>query len=226
MKKSLILLLALVLAIMCTACTTDEAANVDMEPQVSQMKSICELAVMKCYYHNVAKYHEEDASGILWWQRDKHFWVEYSGVVTLGVDVSLVSMEIDGNTVTVTMPEAEVQGCTVDSDSLTADSFIVAKDSASIVAEDEIAAFSEAQARLREAAANDRPLLAEAQQRAKSLIEDYVSNIGRAVGTEYLIQWIDVDADGNELGASESLPPASDSETQLESGSEPTSEDQ
>lgn len=31
------------------------------EPDVTEMRAICELSVMDCYYHNVAKYFEEDA---------------------------------------------------------------------------------------------------------------------------------------------------------------------
>ena len=75
MKKTMIALLVL-LAVTTTAC----GKGVELEPQDSQMKAIFELATMDCYYHNVAKYLKEDASGMLWWEKDRHFWVEYSGV--------------------------------------------------------------------------------------------------------------------------------------------------
>ena len=48
------------------------------------MKAICELATMKCYYHTVAKYKEENAEQFLWMSKDKKFWVEYSGIVPPG----------------------------------------------------------------------------------------------------------------------------------------------
>ena len=115
-----------------TACGSEEQGLKNIEPEVSQMKAICELAVMDCYYHNVAKFEEEDAEGFLFWQKDKHFWIEYSGVVTLGIDVSQVEVEVTDTQVTITMPPAEVQSCRVDSSSLTEDSFIVADGSASI----------------------------------------------------------------------------------------------
>ena len=89
MKKIISLILASVMAFMCVSCAAPvEEETLNMEPQVSQMKAICELAVMDCYYHNVAKFTEEDAQGILWWKKDKHFWIEYSGIVKLGIDVS------------------------------------------------------------------------------------------------------------------------------------------
>ena len=134
MKRLTAMLLCALTLLACAACGGKEEAVPEIAPQVSRMRSICELAVMECYYHNVAKYMEEDAAGIWLWKKDKHFWIEYSGVVELGVDASLVSMELQGDTVTITLPEARVLSCTVDSSSLTEDSFIVDKSSAKITA--------------------------------------------------------------------------------------------
>lgn len=189
MKKIVSCLMALLLSLSMASCGTGKPKTPDMEPEVSQMKAICELAVMDCYYHNVAKFKEEDAEGFLFWQKDKQFWIEYSGVVTLGVDVSQVAVEVKDTQVTITLPPAKVLNCKVDSSSLTADSFIVADGSASINAADEVAAFDAAQSKLQETAASDTVLLANAQQRAQSLLEDYVTNVGNVVGKEYTIQW-------------------------------------
>ncbi len=202
MKKIISFIMALGMMFACTSCSTSSESPQNGGPQESQMKAICELAVMKCYYHNVAKYTEEDAEGFFVWKKDKKFWIEYSGVVTLGVDVSQVSIEIEDNEVTITLPEAKVFGCEVDSDSLTEDSFIVAKGSASIDAADEVEALKIAQTRLAEMAANDRTLLANARQQVQNLLEDYISNIGNAVGKEYSIKWIDV----NKTPISTSIP--------------------
>ena len=73
MKRIIVLFLFLLCLFSCTACNKRDSQIVNMEPKTSQMKAICELAVMDCYYHNVAKYYEKDASGILWWKKDKHF---------------------------------------------------------------------------------------------------------------------------------------------------------
>ena len=172
-----------------------------VEPQISQMRSICELAVMECYYHNVAKYQEEDAAGFLLWKKDKHFWIEYSGVVELGIDASRLSMEVSGDEVTITIPAAKVLSCTVDSTSLTADSFIVDKRSANIDAEDEQAAFAEAQHNMEMSAASNRVLLGNAQQRVQVLLQSYVENIGQAIGKEYTIRWNFLEEDGTVLDA-------------------------
>ena len=199
MKKIIVLFLVIAALLSFAACGKAEEEQAAMEPDISQMRAICELAVMECYYHNVAKYFEEDAVGSLWWKKDKHFWVEYSGVVKLGIDASLVSIEVAGTKVTITIPEAKVLGCKVDSDSLSKDSFIVDKDSAEVSGEDEIKAFELAQTKLEEIAANDKTLLANAQQRAQTLLEGYIYNIGNAVGKTYTIKWIYLDADGNPI---------------------------
>ena len=202
MKKIIKLFLITVTSVMCVACSYVNAEKICIEPQASQMKSICELAVMDCYYHNVAKYKEESAEGILWWKKDKNFWIEYSGIVRLGINVSLVNIDVNDSQVTITIPEAEVLGCKVDSSSLSKDAYIVSKDSAHIKAEDETYAFGEAQSKLEETASNNTILLAEAQQRAQNLLEDYVTNIGNAVGKEYYIKWVYVDKNGKPSGIS------------------------
>lgn len=193
MKNFILSLFAFVLVISCTSCTqkTDDILN--MEPKISHMNAICELAVMDCYYHNVAKFFEEDASGFLLWKKDKHFWVEYSGIVTLGIDISQVNIVIDDTDITITMPEATVLDYKkIDSKTLDKENFIVDKDSAPIEAADEIKAFKEAQEELKRIASQDKVLLQNAKQRAMSLLEEYINNISTAVGKQYTIHWKDL----------------------------------
>jgi hypothetical protein len=195
MKKYFSCFLALLLIFSLVSCGEAEPES-EEKPEESQMKAICELAVMDCYYHNVAKFEQEDAERFLFWLKDKKFWIEYGGIVTLGVDVSKVTMDIKNDKVIITIPPAEVLNCKVDSSSLSEESFVVAADSAKITADDEIKAFDMAQQQLKEAAASDVVLLANAQQRAQSLLEEYVANVGKNVGTEYTIQWIYLDENG------------------------------
>lgn len=187
-KKIVSIVLAAVMCLTCISCGQKEQKMVE-EPKVSQVKAICELAVMDCYYHNVAKYFEEDASGIWLWKKDKKFWIEYSGVVRIGIDASQVQMEVKDKQVEITMPKAKVMNCTVDAATLNTDSFIVASDSAKVEAEDQTKAFREAQKNMEEEASGDSALLAAAQQRAQNLLEEYVKNVGSVTGTEYTITW-------------------------------------
>lgn len=189
MKKILCLFLSAILVLSLCGCKSSQEDLSNLTPRQAQMRSICELAVMECYYHNVAKYFEEDAESILWMKKDKHFWIEYSGIVKLGLDISQVYMDIDGTDITITIPDAQVLSCKVDSESLTPDSYIIDKNSAKIEAADEIRAFESAQHALEQTASNDTLLLLQAQQRAQSLLADYVTNIGNAVGITYTIHW-------------------------------------
>lgn len=196
MKKLISFILAAVMCVSFSACSNTNNAELKETtvPGESQIKSICELATMQCYYHNVAKYYEEKAGGILG-TKDRKFWIEYSGVVTIGVDTSKVSMVVDGDVVTITIPPAKVLSCKVDENTLTEDSFIIPKDSARVEAEHQTAAYKEAQEKMRKAANDDTVLLTSAQTRMQKLLEDYVNNIGNCTGRDYTIRWVYLDGD-------------------------------
>lgn len=213
MKKIIISMMLILMTLCFSACGDKKKETVENnKPEVTQMQSICELSVMECYYHNVAKYFEEDATGAWFWAKDKKFWIEYSGVVTIGVNAALVSMEVDGTTVTITIPEAEVLQCEVDENSLSKDSFIVDSKSADITAEDQTYAFEQAQQDLWDAAASDTALLSQAQERTKQLLEDYVKNIGDAFGVKYTVKWVYVDTEGNYISGDKPAPDVDDIE--------------
>ncbi len=199
MKKIIALVLSLVMCFSLASCSSGNESSVPEkipEPEITKMRSICELATMECYYHNVAKFYEEKAESFLWFTKDKHFWIEYSGVVTIGIDASLVNVMVEDEKVTITMPPAKVLGTKVDEATLDHRSVIVANDSAAVTAEDQTAAFKEAQREMQNVASNDMTLLKSAQQRAQKLIEDYVSNLGKTVGKEYYVTWLYVTDDG------------------------------
>ena len=205
MKKYLSVILIIMMCFSSVSCAK-EIKNI--APETSQMKSICELAVMECYYHNVAKYKKENATGMLWWEKDRHFWMEYAGIVTIGVDTSLMNIEVEDENVTITIPPAKVLGCKVDETTLTEDSFIVAKNSAKVEAEHQTEAFKSAKDKLESEAKSNLTLLAAAQQRVQKLLEDYVTNIGNSVGKTYKIKWIYLEG-AEELNKTETEPSAS-----------------
>jgi len=196
--KKMVVTLFIGIMLLCCACGKEEAP---IQPQETQMKSICELATLECYYHNVAKYKEEDAEGFWLWKKDKHFWIEYTGVVKVGIDASLVKMQIKDNVVEITIPPAYVMDCKADK--LEDDAIIVSQKSADIKAEDQTEAFKEAQANMEATAKEDRAMLANAQQRAQKLLEDYVNNIGRVTEKQYTVKWIYVDETGKPVNAAE-----------------------
>ena len=182
------------LLLLTTACGKAEAPALPV-PQEEQMKAICQLAVLECDYHNLAKFEQKDASKFLWMTKDKRFWVEYSATAVLGIDVKQVSMELQGDVVSITLPRARVLNCKVNGDSLSKDSYIVDKDSAPVTAQDEVYAFQDAQDGLQKTVEADGDMLNLAQTRVEDLLRNYVNSLAKATGTEYQVEFHYIEED-------------------------------
>lgn len=191
MKKHIPILFVILALLLCTSCgkQADEEKKTDNKPKVAQMKTICELATMECYYHNVAKYEKKNVEGAWLWAKDRKFWVRYSGIVTIGIDASQLQMSVKNDVVTISIPEAKVLSSKVDPDSLNKDSFYIDTDSADVDADSQTEAYKQAEQKMTKKASEDTVLLSNAQQRVKSLLENYVTNIGSSLGKEYKIEW-------------------------------------
>lgn len=157
---------------------------------------VCELATLKCYYHNVAKA-ETEASGIFakWLKTGyKKIWTEYSGIIEYGIDISQVTVsEPDKNgVVTVTMPDAQVLNVDVDEDSLgtplTDTGFLT-----SVTTEEKTTTLAGAQEAMEQQAKENTEMLSQAKARAKTLIEEYIKNVGESIGEEYTVEWKDAE---------------------------------
>ncbi len=162
----------------------------------SGVTSVCELATLKCYYHNVAKA-ETEASGIFakWLKTGyKKIWTEYSGIIEYGIDISQVTVsEPDKNgVVTVTMPDAQVLNVDVDEDSLgtplTDTGFLT-----SVTTEEKTTTLADAQEAMEQQAKENTEMLSQAKARAKTLIEEYIKNVGESIGEEYTVEWKDAE---------------------------------
>lgn len=162
----------------------------------SGVTSVCELATLKCYYHNVAKA-ETEASGIFakWLKTgNKKIWTEYSGIIEYGIDISQVTVsEPDKNgVVTVTMPDAQVLNVDVDEDSLgtplTDTGFLT-----SVTTEEKTTTLAGAQEAMEQQAKENTEMLSQAKARAKTLIEEYIKNVGESIGEEYTVEWKDAE---------------------------------
>ena len=162
----------------------------------SGVTSVCELATLKCYYHNVAKA-ETEASGIFakWLNTGyKKIWTEYSGIIEYGIDISQVTVsEPDKNgVVTVTMPDAQVLNVDVDEESLgtplTDTGFLT-----SVTTEEKTTTLAGAQEAMEQQAKENTEMLSQAKARAKTLIEEYIKNVGESIGEEYTVEWKDAE---------------------------------
>lgn len=193
-KQSVAAACVTTLLLLTTACGKAEEPALPL-PQEEQVKTICQLAVLECDYHNLAKFEQKDASKFLWMTKDKRFWVEYSATTVLGIDVNQVSMELQGDVVNITLPKAQVLDCKVNGDSLSKDSYIVDKASAPVTAEDEVYAFQEAQDGLQKTVEADNNMMNLAQKRAEELLRNYVNSLAKATGTEYQVEFHYIEED-------------------------------
>lgn len=173
-----------------SASTEDVEAPV---PELGRVQSICELATLECYYHNVAKSTKEPGLGLLHFgEKERSFWIEYTGIAEISYQSDLIKMEQNGNEITITLPPPKVT-CNVDSDSWSEDSYVISKDRwiqrNPITARDQTRAIEQAQADMKEEVENNPALLNAARMQAKELIGNYIQQIGRMAGVKYRISW-------------------------------------
>jgi len=191
MKKLILLVVTMALSVSLIGCSNQKEV-VNKEPEITQIRSICTLATLECYYHNVAKSVKTAGEGIAHvGEVDREFWIEYTGVAKVGIDMSKVSMTIDGSNVEIKIPEAELIGkVDIEESGL---NYIFSNDGLNkneITVDDETKAINDAQKEMQESIKNNKTLLLNAQSRAQELIENYVVQIGKITGVDYKITWI------------------------------------
>ena len=109
MKKTIAFIILITFICSFSGCSNQSKAVIKEE----DIHAICELATLKCYYNNVAQI-DKKKDNIF--QKDRKMWIEYEGVATIGVDMSQIKIETSGNTITITMPEAELLSLGVNTD--------------------------------------------------------------------------------------------------------------
>jgi len=216
MKKILSSLLVVFILFTMAGCNSkknDKAEEKEVEKtiEVKAMREIAELATVECYFHNVAK-SDRDLNPewyAFWEKKNMRFWVEYEGIVTIGIDVAKLKVEVsDNNVVTITLPEAVVLGATVNEESLNSDSFYFDPNAKKPSPEEQSEAYKQAQNTMKETAEKNRALMANAQDNAKELLENYVKSVGEAIGVTYTIEWKYLD---DQSKVSEVAPPTESS---------------
>lgn len=184
------LLLLVVTALVVFPKLKDNTTNL---VEFSSVDKICELATLRCYYHNVAEY-EKQPDGFfrygLFQYGYKKLWMEYNGIVEVGIDVSKVQVnppDING-VVEIYVPEAQIVGISSDENSINTitDTGVLT----SITTKEKSDAFSKAQADMRESAQNDHSILLQAHNNAKSLLRQYIINVGEQLGQQYTVRWL------------------------------------
>lgn len=160
----------------------------------SQVSRICELATLRCFYHNVAEYEKQPdqlfRNGFFKYGYKK-LWLEYSGIIEAGINASqiVISDPDENGVVEVYIPDATILNVSADKESI-GEPLEETGMFTEISMEDRSAAFSEAQRNMKEEAENDETILGRAKENAKELIKQYIINVGKLTGETYTVRWI------------------------------------
>ena len=185
-KQLFVAVVALFIVLGLSGCDKQE------QPDFSGYKKIADLATIDCTFHNVAEIYNDGTDIIFGINVGyKKAWFEYDGSVELGVDVSQVRIEGPdaSNVVTVFVPEAQVLGIPqIDETSFSdvyADTGLLTK----IETMDQSLALQTAQSEMVSAVENSPELLERARKRAETLLAQYVTTGGSAIGQEYEVRF-------------------------------------
>lgn len=188
MKKKIFLVISAV--VLCFVLSGCKETKIIKEPDVTQIRSICNLATLECKYHNVAKL---DKEGDFFLQKDRKLWIEYTGVAKIGIDMSEVDMKVKGDKITVTLPDAKLLNVRVDENSWNKEAHFISGDGLiknKITAEDQTNAIAAGQREMENSVKNNKALLISARDRAQKLIENYIKKLGEISDIDYQIKWV------------------------------------
>lgn len=182
--------------------STSSDANVEKKtvtPEISDIRNICELATVECHYNNVAKSVKDPGTGIIHWgEKEREFWIKYQVKVTVAYDISQVEMKQEGDEIAIYLPEPKVSSSVVES-SWNEDSYVISKDQwlqkNPITAEDQTKAIGDSCSKVEEEVRNNTALISSAEQQARSLIENYIEQMGKISNKDYKIKWLNKASD-------------------------------
>lgn len=186
MKRIFSILLVLVMVLSLSAC----GKKSDAELKVEDIHAICELATIKCYYNNVAQI-DKKKDNIF--QKDRKMWIEYEGEAVLGIDMSKLEIKISEDSVDITMPKAEILSIQPKRETLNEKSYVASADGFlfknKITTEDQETAITKGQTEMEKAINENSALFTQAENKAKELIENYITKLSEIIGKEYTINW-------------------------------------
>lgn len=99
--------------------TQEESTRMTSDLLSQQIQSISELATVEYSYTNMGKF--ENQATFYGWKvpfTTKSFIISYDGKIKAGIDMSLVDVNIDGNTIQIDIPEAKILSHEIDETSI------------------------------------------------------------------------------------------------------------
>lgn len=188
MKKVSKYIVILSMIIMLSAC---DNKNETLSENIKKLELTGNLVTYEAYFHNVLET-TKDSDSIF--KKDRKLFAEYTGTIKLGIDLSKVKIDVQGNTINVLIPKAKIIGePNVDENDFKKEKFIESEDGFLIknpITGDDISkAFDDAQSEMKKSAESDEQLLSTAQTRAKIIIEESINQFAGLSSKDYTINW-------------------------------------
>lgn len=188
MKKKLIILFGFIFLL--TGCNKEE-----IKPEESKIKKIAELNVLEVYNKNVAKLEKKKGDG-LWNQlteADRKMWVEYTAKTKISFDAEKINIDIDKDTIEITIPKAKIGKIVIDESSFTKDSFKFSNDNFfnknEITPEDEKKAIEKANEDMKKSIEKNEQVFEMAKNKFKKIVGKYIETISEKSGKKYKLIW-------------------------------------
>lgn len=152
-----------------------------------EMQNICNLAVMDCYFHNIAKLNKP---ADFFMAKEKTIWFEYTAKVKFGIDASLLDVIVNKNQVIIRLPQGKaLQVPNIIDDSIkpysSSDGLIKNR----ISPEEKLLAQEAANQNIIKQLNENSNLIQKAENRIKIILGNYIQQIGEFSGVEYKILW-------------------------------------
>lgn len=155
-----------------------------------EIRSICNMAVMECYYHNRAVTTKDNKILGLISLGESSFWMEYSAKIKVGVDASLIAIDVDGTTVKIKLPKPKnLTKPNILDDTIT--TFSSEGGKTRTTGTERIKAKNDANEKMVAELLANTTLMHNAEERVKKILESYIEQIGKLSGVEYTVKFVE-----------------------------------
>lgn len=148
----------------------NQAPEITSDLLTERLHSVQELVTVSYYYTNMGRF--ENQVDFYGWKvpfTTKSFIVSYDGVIKAGVDLNQLRVEVNGEAVTVTLPESRITSHEIPEDSL--EVFDESDNLFNHITIEDYTAFTRDQKAAMEQRATDGGLLDRADQEARTVVE-------------------------------------------------------
>ena len=195
MKKILLSIAGCALVAALSACGESEVTTNELD--FEKIEKICELSSLEVICKNVAAVDKGDSGLSKKLHLDRKWWAEFEGKVSFSYDMDKVKIVQDGEHITITLPQPEIETSVVD-DTFDADSIVTSSKKLfninKIDLETQVSAMDAAMTTMEEQIKEDSDIIAQSQEHTQNLICNYINGVGEATGVEYTIDFVNEEA--------------------------------